>query len=389
MQTCGNSLSSQSIGPKILWLSRHESDTFRRTRHILTATGYLVYRLTGKTCIDYYTAATFAPLFNINTLTWDETMCSGIVDSNLLPAPAWSANVAGKLTPEAASITGLAAGTPVIVGTTDAAAEAISVGVAWPGELMIMYGSTLFLIHVTDHLVVDPRLWTGVYLLSGRWALAAGMATSGAITRWFRNEFSASEVQVETEGGVNAYAALASAAARVPPGSKGLVVLPYFSGERTPINDPLARGIIAGLTLSHSRAHVYRAILEGVAYGLAHNLEVIHETGVTTSRAVAVGGGTKNELWLQLVSDVTGIEQTVPSQTIGAAYGDAFLAGHSIGLLPQLDDIKTWVKPSKVIKPDPTTQKIYQGYYREYRRLYPTLKEQMHALARLGEGGGV
>lgn len=389
MQVSGNSLSSQSVGPKILWLARHEPEVFRRTRHILTATGYLVYRLTGKACIDYYTAVTFAPLFNVNTLTWDKDMCAGIVDPDLLPAPAWTAQVAGTITPAAAALTGLRSGTPVIVGTTDAAAEAISVGVAWPGELMIMYGSTLFLIHVTDRLVVNPQLWTGVYLFNGRWALAAGMATSGSLTRWFRDEFSASEVKAEAEGGLNAYAALAAAAAQVPPGSQGLIVLPYFSGERTPINDPRARGVIAGLTIAHSRKHVYRAILEGVAYGLAHNLEVIHETGVTTARAVAVGGGTKNDLWLQVVSDVTGVEQVVPAQTIGAAYGDAFLAGLGVGILGKPDEIKSWVKPSRVIKPDPVAQEIYARYYREYRRGYLMLKDQMHNLADLGEGGGV
>ncbi len=388
-RVCGNSLSSQSVGPKILWLARHEPDVFQRIRHILTATGYLVYRLTGQAYIDNYSAATFAPLFNLNTLTWDESMCDGIVNPDLLPTPSWSAQVAGTITPEAAPLTGLCTGTPVIAGTTDAAAEAISVGVAWSGELMLMYGSTLFLIHVTDHLIVEPRLWTGVYLFPGRWALAAGMATSGSITRWFRDQFSASESKAEAEGGPNAYASLAAGAAQVPVGSQGLVVLPYFSGERTPINDPLARGVIAGLTLSHSRRHVYRAILEGVAYGLAHNLEVIHEAGANTARAVAVGGGTKNELWLQIVSDVTGVEQIVPAQTVGAAYGDAFLAGHGVGALSKLDDIKTWVKPSRVIKPNPATYDLYQRYYREYRRLYPILREQMHTWAHLSEGGDV
>lgn len=387
MQVSGNSLSSQSVGPKILWLARHEPDVFRRTRHILTATGYLVFRLTGKTLIDKYTAATFAPLFDINTLDWNEAMCEGIVSPQLLPTPAWSAEIAGPITPEAASLTGLRAGTPVIVGTTDASAEAVSVGVTRPGDLMIMYGTTLFLIHVTDHLVVDPHLWAGVYLAPQRWALAAGMATSGAITRWFRDEFSVPEKLAEASGGQNAYAALAHEAAKIPPGSQGLLVLPYFSGERTPINDPLARGVIAGLVLSHTRNHVYRAILEGVAYGLAHNLEVIHEAGVTTQSAVAVGGGTRNELWLQIVSDVTGVDQIVPAQTIGAAYGDAFLAGLGIGWFKQLDDVHSWVKPSKIVKPNPKTLEMYRPYYREYRHLYLNLKEQLHTLAHLGEGG--
>ncbi len=385
----GNSLSSQSVGPKILWLAHHEPEVLKRTRHILTATGYLVYRLTGKTWIDNYTAATFAPLFDIHALRWDSAMCRGIVAPEILPTSAWSTEIAGTITPDAASLTGLRAGTPVIVGTTDASAEAISVGVTRPGELMIMYGSTLFLIHVTDRLIVDRRLWTGVYLAPNRWALAAGMATSGSITRWFRDEFAIPEKRIEAEGGLNAYAALAQAAAQVPPGSQGLMVLPYFSGERTPINDPLARGVFAGLTLSHGRNHIYRAILEGVAYGLAHNLEVIRESGATTERAVAVGGGTKNGLWLQIVSDVTGVEQMVPAQTVGAAYGDAFLAGLGVRLFSELDDVKSWVQPAQVIRPDAENQNIYQRYYREYRSLYPVLKDRLHALARLGEGGDV
>ncbi len=378
----GNSLSSQSVGPKILWLARHEPEVFKQTRHILTATGYLVYRLTGKTFIDRYTAATFAPLFDIHTLGWNAFTCSGIVGPERLPTPAWSADIAGSITAQAAALTGLQAGTPVIVGTTDAAAEAVSVGVTSPGELMIMYGTTLFFIHVTERLVVDPRLWTGVYLSPDCWALAAGMATSGAVTRWFRDEFALEERRAESQGGPNAYATLAAQAAQVPPGSEGLVVLPYFSGERTPINDPLARGVVAGLTLSHTRSHVYRALLEGVAYGIAHNLDVIHETA-KTDRAVAVGGGTKNDLWLQIVSDVTGVDQIVPACTIGAAYGDAFLAGLGVGLFGKLEDVKSWVKSVRVFKPDAANRDLYSRYYQAYRRLYPALKEELHNLAHL------
>jgi xylulokinase len=382
----GNSLSSQSIGPKILWLARNEPLVFSQTSNILTATGYLVFRLTGKTCIDHYTAATFAPLYNLSSLAWDAELCQGIVNPEILPIPAWTTGLAGVVHPEAAALTGLAAGTPVIVGTTDAAAEAVSIGVTVPGELMLMYGSTLFMINVVNRLMIEPKLWTGMYLTADTWSLAAGMATTGSLTRWFRDQFSQPELQAELEGGPNAYAALAELAAQVPPGSEGLVVLPYFSGERTPINDPLARGVVAGLTLSHTKAHLYRAILEGIAYGIAHNLEVIEQAGGETKRAVAVGGGTKNLTWLQIVSDVTGVEQIVPDQTLGAAYGDAFLAGMGIGWFDQLSDAKQWVKPATRILPDPARTKIYQKYYREYRELYPRIQSNLHHLARLGYG---
>jgi xylulokinase len=381
----GNALSSQSVGPKIAWLARHEPEIFRRTRHILTATGYLVYRLTGAAVIDHYTAATFAPLYNLHTQRWDEAMCAGIVDPAIMPRPMWPGTVAGQVSASAAAETGLTAGTPVIVGTTDAAAEAVSVGVTAPGELMIMYGSTLFFIHVVERLITDPRLWAGLYLEpTGSYSLAAGMATAGALTRWFRDQFGAPELAGEAAGGPIAYAALSAAAAATPPGSAGLLVLPYFNGERTPIHDPLARGVIAGLTLAHTRAHVYRALLEGVAYGIAHNLEVIRLAGGSTQRATAVGGGTKSRLWLQIVSDVTGVEQVVASETVGAAYGDCFLAGLGVGIFGCLADVKAWVKPAETIEPEATAHAMYERYYAEYRALYPAVRPQLHALANLG-----
>jgi xylulokinase len=384
IEICGNGLSSQSVGPKILWLARNEPEIYAQTRKILTATGYLVYRLTGKTFIDHYTAATFAPLYNIHTLAWEPELCAGIIDPEILPSPAWSHQVAGYIIREAAAQTGLSEGTPVIVGTTDAAAEAVSVGVTSPGELMIMYGSTLFMINVVDHLIVDPRLWAGTYLAEGAWSLAAGMATSGALTRWFRNEFAEKELEIETQGGVNAFTALSNLAAMISPGSDGLIALPYFSGERTPIHDPFARGVIAGLTLSHTRAHIYRALLEGVAYGINHNLDVVSERGGTSRLGIAVGGGTRSDVWLQIVSDVTGIQQIVPELTIGAAYGDAYLAGLGAGYFVHLHDVKNWVKPRKTINPNQENHEVYGRYYEQYRNMYPAIKNNLHSLANLG-----
>jgi xylulokinase len=380
----GNSLSSQSVGPKIVWLAKNEPDVWQKTRHILTATGFLVHRLTGLAFIDNYTAATFAPLYNINTLGWDAEMCQGIVDPAVLPVPDWPGKLAGTVLPEAAAETGLNPGTPVIIGTTDAAAEAVSIGVTQPGELMLMYGSTVFMIHVVNQLMIEPKLWTGVYLTDTTWSLAAGMATTGSLTRWFRDNFAETELNKEASGGLNAYAVLSEIASHISPGSEGLVVLPYFSGERTPINDPLARGVIAGLTLSHTKAHMYRAILEGVAYGIAHNLEVIKAAGGTTNLAVAVGGGTKSNVWLQIVSDVTGVNQIIPDQTLGAAYGDAFLAGLGIGWFDHLDEVKNWVKPRLMVQPDETRYTLYQRYYQKYRDLYPKIKSDLNQLAQLG-----
>ncbi len=254
-----------------------------------------------------------------------------------------------------------------------------------PGDLMMMYGTTTFFILILDKLVApNETLWHTPYAFPGLYDFEAGMATTGALTRWFRDNFAQQEMAAEKAGGPSAYAVLTKEAEAVPPGCEGLVILPYFSGERTPLNDPQARGVIAGLSLAHGRGHLYRAIQEAIAFGVAHNMEAMQAAGAQLRRAVAVGGGTKSELLLQIVSDVTGIEQELPAQTIGAAYGDAFLAGLATGLVQMQDLESQWVRIARRFVPDPQRRELYQEYYRIYRDLYPHTKEDMHALAELG-----
>jgi xylulokinase len=348
-----------------------------------TGTSFLVHRLTGVWVADLYTAIAFGPMFDVHRARYDPDLTRPIVELERLAPLAWPTDVAGHVTPDAARATGLAPGTPVIVGTVDAGAEAVSVGVISPGQMMVMYGTTLFFIQFTDRLIIDPRLWGGIGLFPHTHVLTGGLATSGALTRWFRDQFGAAELAIQASAGTNAYALLAEAASHVPAGSNGLVILPYFSGERTPINDPLARGLIAGLQLSHTRAHVYRALLEGTAYGVHHNLEVMSELGAAPAELIAVGGGTQNALWLQIVSDVTGRPQQVPARTVGAAYGNAFLAGLGAGLIPDRSAINTWVGPRRTVQPEQAHHEVYQTYYKLYRTLYEQTRSSLHALARL------
>ncbi len=275
----GMALTSQAIGPKILWLRRNEPEIYRKTHKVLTASSYLIYRLTGEYVIDRHTGAHFNPLIDIRTLEWDTRFAEPIINLEKLPELHWSTDIVGVVSEAAAGETGLAAGTPVTAGTVDAAAEAISVGVVEPGDLMVMYGTTMFFILVTDRPIPDRRVWATGYVLPGTYDIAGGMATTGALTRWFRDEFAGIEVGAEAEGGTNAYAALADMAEKIPAGSDGLICLPYFAGERTPIHDPDARGVFAGLTLTHTRAHLYRALLEGTAFGVRHNTEALQEMG--------------------------------------------------------------------------------------------------------------
>jgi xylulokinase len=340
----------------------------------------LVYKLTGVPSIDIYSASGYAPLFDIYKFGWYEEVASQITPIDRLPQAYWSCEIVGEVTAEAAKETGLAAGTPVIAGTIDAAAEAISAGVAEFGDMMLMFGSSIFFIMKTAELHKTQHFWSANFLERGAFAFMGGMSTSGSLTTWFRDRFAQKEVEQEKSGGENAYAVLAREAAGSSTGANGLVALPYFEGERTPLHDPKAKGSLFGLSLKHTRGDVYRAILESVGFGIRHNLEVMREEDVIPGRILAVGGGTQNELWMQLVADIVNIELAIPEQLIGASYGDAFMAGIGVGLFKDLTQITQWVKNKKVVVPNSETHGQYALNYSFFRNLYEATRSLMHDL---------
>jgi len=366
-------LSSQAVGPKIRWLRKHEPEVWARTRYLATATSHLVQRLTGSLWIDHHTASHFVPLYDPRTRQWSERHAGGLASTDMLPKLGWSNELAGEITAEAAGETGLVAGTPVAVGTVDALSEAISAGVVAAGDLMIMYGSTTFFILIQDTATPAANVWTTAGAFEPQFNLAAGMSTTGSLTRWFKDEL-ARDLSAE-EG----YARLFAAASRIAPGAQGLLMLPYFSGERTPINDPEARGVIAGLNLTHTRDHLFRAALESVGYGIRHNMETFQSTGARIRRVVAVGGGAQSDIWPQIVSDIVGCEQEIPAVTIGACYGDAFLAGCALGLFRR-EDIHDWVRPGRVIGGNALHRSLYDQLYANYIDLYVSTRTVVHAL---------
>lgn len=372
-------LTSQAIGPKIRWLQKNEPEVWQATAKLTSATAYLVYRLTGLHRMDRHSASHFMPLFNPRSGEWDGRYAPAIAPLAWLPQLGWAEDLAGSLHAAAAAATGLAVGTPVAFGTIDALSEAISVGVVNPGDLMLMYGSTTFFVLVQDWPTPDSRVWTVSGSRPGQFNLAAGMSTTGSLTRWFKDEF-ARDLAADT-----AYASLFDASASVRAGSDGLLVLPYFSGERTPINDTQASGVIAGLSLSHTREQMFRAVLEGVGYGVRHNLETFADIGASVRRMVAVGGGAQTRTWLQIVSDITGVTQMLPAVTVGAAYGDAFLAGRAAGLL-QPRDIHSWVRMEGQIAPQPQNRAIYDALYAEYLHLYQGSKDVVNRLKAISAG---
>lgn len=370
LDVCGTALTSQAVGPKMLWLKRNRPEIFARARRIVTSTTYLVHKLTGTSVIDHYSAANFAPLYLADRQDWSTSLADDIVPLEMLPELRWTSEIAGTITAAASEATGLAAGTPVTTGTIDAGAEALSVGVLEPGDMLLMYGSTIFIIEITAERLRDPRLWYAPWFFPGLHAAASGLATSGTLSHWFRENF-AKELDPAT-----AIVTLAGEAAQSPPGARGLVVLPYFSGERTPIHDPEAKGMIFGLDLTHTRGDVYRAVFEGIACGTNHVFETYADAGAPPRTILAAGGGTKNAVWSQATSDVSGLRQIVREKTVGASYGDAFLAALAVGDV-KLGDITQWNPVAREIVPNSDLAPVYAKTYRTFRELYPRTRELM------------
>jgi xylulokinase len=362
----GSTLTTQAAGPKIAWVAENEPEIFAAARRLFMPASFLAFALTGAYVLDHQSASQCTPLYDTIAQAWYEPWARPIVGSIVLPELVWADTVVGEVTASAAATTGLPTGIPVTSGTIDAWTEAISVGAQNPGDLMLMYGTTMFLINTIAERIAIPELWGTMGAFEGTRNLAGGMATSGAITAWLRELF-----------GSSSYPELLADAAASPPGANGLLMLPYFAGERTPVSDPDARGIIAGLTVSHTRGDLYRAALEATALGVRHNVEAIRRAGGAIDRIVAVGGGTQGDLWTQIVSDVTGLEQSVCRVTIGASFGAAYLAATAIAEV-RIDE---WNPVERVVTPRTDLTILYDRSFDLYLQLYRTTKELSHVLA--------
>jgi xylulokinase len=371
MDRCGSALTTQAAGPKIAWVAEQEPGRYARARRLYMPSSWLVRRLTGAYVLDHHSASQCTPLYDTTARDWYAPWAGTVAPGIELPPLAWSGEAAGTVTAGAAAATGLPAGIPVTTGTVDAWAEALSVGAQTVGDLMLMYGTTMFLIHTVPKPLTSPSLWGTVGALPGTRNLAGGMATSGAITNWLRDLF-----DPDGTGGVG-HAELVRLAEESGPGANGLLMLPYFSGERTPVMDPGARGVVAGLTLSHTRGDLYRAALEATAFGVRHNIEVLEAAGGDIRRVVAVGGGTQGGLWTRIVSDVTGRAQEVRATSVGASYGGALLAAQLVGEA----SVDVWNPVREVVEPRAEHAARYDELYGLYRRLYADSVDVVHALS--------
>lgn len=378
----GGPCTVEHFGPKILWIKQNEPEVYAKTKMFTVSAGFLTGKLTGVNCVDRYSIKSCVPMINQQTFEWDDEMCSLICPKEYMPKVTEKTyTVVGAVTAQAAKETGLAEGTAVICGTTDAGAEAVSVGVTNTNDIMLMYGSTAFYAAVSDKIVpgVDP-LWVDDYVIDGLYSYTGGMATTGSLTRWILDNLAPDLAEREKCGGPIGYSALFAEAESIPLGSDGLICLPYFSGERMPIQDPKAKGVFFGLNLRHKRGHLVKAALEGIGYGIDQNFQLLRQAGIPVETVTAVGGGTKSPLYLQTVSDICNIRQVVPEITIGASFGDALLAGLGIGVISSPQAIKDMVKVKYVVEPDPERHAAYAPYKEMYRELYAGTKDIMHRL---------
>lgn len=380
----GRPLCSSDVMPKILWIKNHEPEVYGNTHKFITASTFITAKLTGEYVVDRFLGlASFNPLYNKDGLPNPE-LCKPICRPDQLARIQEANEIAGAVTREAAAQTGLKEGTPVITGTDDSGAEAISIGVVAPGKMMIQFGSSIYMILGTKELVDDDRLWREEFIVPGLCDISAGTNAAGSLTKWYRDTLYPDAIALEQEGGPEAYQTMMEGVDKITPGSDGLITLPYFAGERTPINDPLARGCLLGLTLAHTRAHLYRSALESVAYSINQQLRLMEAHGnVAIDQIFAVGGGVKNPLWMQIVADVIGKEINTPQITIGACFGDAMMAATAVRY-PGFEDfaaLTKFIRPGKTYHPDAGNHEAYQAFQEVYDSLYPATASLMHRLS--------
>ena len=376
----GHPICSSDVSPKIMWVKNNLPDVYSKTAKFLTGSSYLCAKLTGRYTIDKYLAEDFAPLYNLKDNTIDEEACKLFCRPDQLAEVMYATDIAGAVTEKAAEQTGLAAGTPVLVGTGDSGSEAVSTGVFQPGDIMVQMGSSCYFVYLSDHMVTEERLWPGTFIIPNVYSICAGTNTAGTLTRWFRDEIFSELLEAEKNGGENAFSAMAKAIADIPTGSDNLICLPYFAGERTPLNDPQAKGVFFGLTLQHTRAHMYKAAIEGIGYTIAQHFDILKEDGLPINKIMAVGGGTKNEVWLQCVADILGMPVHTSKVTFGAAYGDAIMAALSGGAYESWEELSRVIEYERTIEPNMENYKVYSKLRTIFNKIYNATKEYMHEI---------
>lgn len=369
--TCNPALPNFTL-TKFLWVRENEPENWRHVRSVMLPKDYVRFRLTGTRATDVADASGTL-LLDVTNRRWsDEILEAAEMDASLLPALYESPDICAEVSADGAAETGLRAGTPVVAGAGDQAAGATGMGIVTPGAVSATIGTSGVVFAATDCPALDAkgRLHTFCHAVPGRWHVMGVTQAAGLSLRWFRDRFGAG-----TDDGRDPYERLTSDAARVPPGSDGLLWAPYLMGERTPHLDPNARGALVGLTASHTREHVIRSILEGVAFSLRDSFTLFAEMNVPVKSIRLGGGGARSSLWRQIQADVYGHEVEIVEAEEGAAYGAAILAGVGAKMWGSVDAAcNAAVRVAQRIAPQPSVVKLMDTSYAAYRRMYPAIR---------------
>jgi len=375
IQITGNVALTGFTAPKILWVKETEPDVYAKAKHVLLPKDYIRYKLTGEYAMDKADGAGTV-LFDLKLRDWSDEVLSALdIPQVWMPQTFEGTQVTGSVTEEAASITGLKAGTPVMAGGGDQAASAVGVGAVEPGIVGLTLGTSGVIFATTPSALIEPegRLHAFCHAVPGMWHFMGVMLSAAGSLQWYRDTLAPNM----------SFDDLLKEAKSISAGSEGLQFLPYLSGERTPHPDPSARGAFIGLTIRHSRGHMTRAVLEGVAFGLKDSFTLIQNAGLGAITQVrATGGGTKSALWRQILATVLEAELVTVNTTEGAAYGAALLAGVGAGAWMNVSSAcKETIKITGTTPPNPHEIEPYRKAYSIYQNLYPVLKPSFDKMA--------
>jgi xylulokinase len=374
--------------PKLLWIRDHEPEIYERGAHFLLPKDYVRFRLTGEFATDV-SDASGTLLLDVTHRRWSDEVLSVLqIDRAILPSVHESVEMTGEVTHEAALLTGLRAGTPVVAGAGDQAASAVGNGIVTPGLTSATLGTSGVIFSYTEMPKIDPqgRVHTFCHAVPDRWHVMGVTQGAGLSLRWFREQMGETESWYARQVSLDPYDVIIEEAKRVPPGSDGLLFLPYLMGERTPHLDPRARGMWFGLTAVHTRGHLIRSILEGVAFSLRDSLEILKELEIPVHQVRASGGGSRNPLWRQIQADVYGKEVATLRESEGSAYGAALLAGVGSKVYASVAEAaRETIQIAAQLEPDPGRAQHYESLYAIYGRLYPAVRDLSHELADLHE----
>jgi len=372
----GNGVNQQLVAAKLRWLERHEPEVFKRIGTVFGSYDYVNWRLTGERAVEQNWALE-AGFVDIATHRIDDDLVAlAHIPRRAVPRKTASHEILGAVSRQGAAETGLAEGTPVIGGAADMIASALGAGVVAVGDVLLKFGGSVDILTATDRARPDARLYLDYHLRPGLFAPNGCMSTGGSALNWFARNFAGGETAAAKAAGLTIHQWLDRLAEARPPGAEGLVVTPYFLGEKTPIHDPGARATLDGLTLAHDIGHVWRAMLEGYAYALAHHVETLNEIGHLTERFVASDGGSSSLVWMQIVADVLQRPVQRLAGHPGSCVGAAWTAAIGVGLADDWAGISAFVRPAERIEPQAGLAATYRSGYRRYREIYGRLKDR-------------